>query len=257
MPAALSHLSLADPWLVAAFSQTLRRRVAINCGFHRPEVTAAKKADLLTWAKYFLHEHFVKPPSEMHRWVAEEVGKIQNAECRMQNGDGENPNSAFCNLHSAFTSKLNLVGPRGSAKSTVVTLAHVLREAIEGRQPYIWIVCDTKRQAVMHLENIKHELLHNERLYEAYPQSAGQKGPMWQASAIVLPNGVKIEAIGSGQSVRGLRWRDADCVRRLAERRAYQLPQAARSHPRLVPRHGHESRQPRHPVHSSGHRATS
>src|SRR5690606_3093447 len=81
-----------------------------------------------------------------------------------------------------------------------------LREALEGREKYIWIVCDTRRQAVVHLENVKHELLHNERIYDAYPRASGKKGPMWQSSAIVLPNGVKIEAIGSGQAVRGLRW---------------------------------------------------
>jgi predicted phage terminase large subunit-like protein len=180
-------------------------RMAVACS---APMRAAMQAGLLDWAKYFLPEHFVLAPSEMHRWVAERIGQMQIAECRMQNGDGENPNSSFCNLHSALTSKLNLVGPRGSAKSTVVTLAHVLREALEGRQPYIWIVCDTKRQAGVHLANIKTELLTNKRLAMAYPTVAGQQGPMWQASAIVLPNGVKIEAIGSGQPVRGLRWRE-------------------------------------------------
>ena len=54
--------------------------------------------------------------------------------------------------------KLNVVGPRGGAKSTIGSLAFVLRSAVEAREPYIWIVSDTKHQAVSHLENLKAEL---------------------------------------------------------------------------------------------------
>jgi hypothetical protein len=140
-----------------------------------------RDADLLTWSRHFLPSHFAKPASEMHVWIGEKLDgmrrqkEMQNAECRMQNEEGGDRNSSFCNLHSALTNKLNVVGPRGSAKSTVVTLAHVLREALEGREKYIWIVCDTRRQAVVHLENVKHELLHNERIYDAYPRASGKK----------------------------------------------------------------------------------
>src|SRR5690606_17321658 len=119
----------------------------------------------------------------------------------------ENQNAPFCNWHSAFCnvpavpSKLNVIGPRGSAKSTIVTLAHVLREAVAGREKYIWIISDTREQAKLHLDNLRYELLHNERLYEAYPGAAGKKGPKWCDHSIVLPNGVRIDAIGTGQKV--------------------------------------------------------
>ena len=102
--------------------------------------------------------------------------------------------------------KVNLVGPRGGAKSTVATLAGVLRAAVEGEEPYIWIVSDTKDQAHAHLENVKTELLENEHLAEAYPRCVG-KGPRWQANGIELRNGVVIEAYGTGQRIRGRRRR--------------------------------------------------
>ena len=78
----------------------------------------------------------------MHRWLAEQLDEMQLARGR----------------------KLNVVGPRGGAKSTIGSLAFVLRAAVEGREPYIWIVSDAKHQAVSHLENLKTELRENPRL---------------------------------------------------------------------------------------------
>jgi predicted phage terminase large subunit-like protein len=100
--------------------------------------------------------------------------------------------------------KLNVIGPRGGAKSTIGTLAWPLRAAVEGREPYIWIVSDTKDQAVTHLENIKAELLDNRGLAEGFPGATGRGRP-WRSSAITLRNGVVIEAYGTGQCIRGRR----------------------------------------------------
>ena len=99
-----------------------------------------------------------------------------------------------------------MLGPRGGAKSTLGTLAYPLRAALEGREPYIWIVSDTQHQACAHLENIKAELLDNPRLAADYPDAVG-RGPVWRAGAIVLRNGVAIEAFGTGQRIRGRRRR--------------------------------------------------
>jgi predicted phage terminase large subunit-like protein len=103
--------------------------------------------------------------------------------------------------------KINLLGPRGGAKSTLATLAFVLRAALECREPYIWIVSDTRHQAVAHLENVKAELLENELLARHYANIAG-KGPLWRNNAITLKNGVVIEAFGTGQRLRGRRRRE-------------------------------------------------
>lgn len=140
--------------------------------------------DLLAWAKKYLPQHFQRPPSIMHRWMA---GQIDTAE-------------------KSRGTKLNVLGPRGGAKSTVGTLALPLRSAVECREPYIWIVSDTKHQACAHLENIKAELLDNSQLAKDYPEVVG-RGSIWRGNRIVLRNGVMIEAFGTGQRLRGRRRR--------------------------------------------------
>ena len=139
---------------------------------------------LLDWARRYLPKHFAKPPSKMHQWLADRLDAME--------GDR--------------AARINLVGPRGSAKSTIATLAHILRVAVEQREPYIWIVSDTKNQAQAHLENLKTELLENRLLAEAYPRTTG-KGSQWRAGAIELRGGVVVEAFGTGQRIRGRRRR--------------------------------------------------
>jgi predicted phage terminase large subunit-like protein len=149
------------------------------------EARSADTAEtLLDWGKRVLPEHFKDKPSGMHRWMGDQLDRMRT------DRDG----------------KLNVLGPRGAAKSTLATLAYPLREALERREAYIWLVSDTMEQAHDHLENLKAELLDNPRLAAAYPQAAG-RGPIWRAGKIVLRNGVTIEALGTGQRIRGRRAR--------------------------------------------------
>ncbi|HEX4132472.1 MAG TPA: hypothetical protein VHZ24_20745 [Pirellulales bacterium] len=140
------------------------------------------RESLLTWARRYLPAHFRLPPSAMHQFLESQLDQMT--------------------FHRGV--KLNVVGPRGGAKSTIGTLAWPLRLAIEGREPYLWIVSDTRHQACAHLDNIKAELLENPRLARDYPGSTG-RGPVWRASAITLNNRVVIEAFGTGQRIRGRR----------------------------------------------------
>lgn len=159
-------------------------RVALQEAFAKsPTARRRDETDaLLDWGRAYLPHHFRQPPSALHRWLGQEIDAA-----RHQRG---------C--------KINVVGPRGAAKSTVATLAAVLREALEGNEPYIWIVSDTQDQARTHLENLKTELLENRGLAEAYPRAVG-RGPRWQAAGIELRNGVVIESYGTGQRLRGRR----------------------------------------------------
>jgi predicted phage terminase large subunit-like protein len=142
----------------------------------------AQPIQLLEWAKTFLPNHFVQPASKMHRWLAGELDQSQT-----ERG-----------------TKLNVLAPRGSAKSTVATLAFPLRELLENREPYIWIISDTMSQAHTHLENIKTELTENRKLKQKYPDAFG-KGSIWRTGSITLRNGTVIEAFGTGQQLRGRR----------------------------------------------------
>ncbi len=140
--------------------------------------------DLLAWGKRYLPDHFCRPPSNLHRWLAEQLDAA----------------------HFHRGTKLNVLGPRGAAKSTIGTLALPLRAAVECWEPYVWIVSDTKHQACADLENLKTELLSNERLARDFPEATGQ-GLVWRNNFIVLRNGVTIEALGTGQRLRGRRRR--------------------------------------------------
>ena len=148
---------------------------------------AARREDLglLAWAGRYLPAHFSRKPSAMHIWLARRLDYM-----RRYRG-----------------TKLNVLGPRGGAKSTIGTLAGPLKAAVEKTEPYIWIVSDTKHQAVAHLENIRSELTSNRLLAEAYPDATG-RGPVWRAGRIVLRNDVVIEAFGTGQRIRGRRHRE-------------------------------------------------
>ncbi|MFH1265280.1 MAG: hypothetical protein ABIK89_06090 [Planctomycetota bacterium] len=164
---------------------TLHNELASRHGQSR-RLQAARNSGptLLDWGRKHLPDHFTRPASAMHRWL------------------GRKLDSMWYNRGS----KLNVLGPRGGAKSTIGTLAYPLRAAVERWEPYVWIVSDTRHQACAHLENIKSELLDNPRLAADYPDAIG-KGPVWRSGSIVLPNGVAIEAFGTGQRIRGRRRR--------------------------------------------------
>lgn len=97
-----------------------------------------------------------------------------------------------------------IAAPRGHAKSTVVSLQNVLHAAVYGYKQYILLISDTADQACAFLESIRTELEYNEDLIAVF---GPQKGPVWKKSVLVLANGVRIDALGSGQKVRGRRHR--------------------------------------------------
>lgn len=160
-----------------------------ECLGQSPQGDAHPAADLLAWGREFLPAHFHRPPSRLQGWLAAEF------DTWAPSGDSQR-----------LGQKLNIIGPRGAAKSTLGSLAFPLRAAVEAREAYIWITSDTRHQAVMHLENLKLELSENQRLHTTYGTAAG-RGPVWRADAIRLPNGVAIEAYGTGQRIRGYRRR--------------------------------------------------
>lgn len=177
-------LDALPSWLAEALRR-FRDQLAREHGRARRRLRGAAGLDLLAWGRRYLPEHFTCPASRMHQWLAERLDRLSD-----ERGV-----------------KINVLGPRGGAKSTVGTLAFVLRAAVEGREPYIWIVSDTRHQAHAHLANIKAELEDNAGLAADYPTAVG-RGPVWRAGAIVLGNGAAIEAYGTGQRLRGRRRRE-------------------------------------------------
>jgi predicted phage terminase large subunit-like protein len=141
--------------------------------------------DLLGWGRRFLPAYFRQAPSKMHFWLS---GELERA--TVERG-----------------AKINVLGPRGSAKSTIGALCYVLKSAIESTEPYIWIISATKEQAKTHLEHVKAEVEENASLARAYPRSAG-RGKIWRTGALELRNGAVVEAYSAGQQLRGRRRRE-------------------------------------------------
>jgi len=168
---------------LARFLDQLSAAVAGRLGKQKHSCHA-QPTRTLEWGRRYLASHFRRAPSQMHLWLGEQLDRMRTA-----------PGT-----------KLNAIGPRGGAKSTIVTLSYVLQAAVEGREPYIWIVSDTKQQAQTHLENIRTELEDNELLAADYPHACGQ-GPRWRATTLELCNGTVIECFGTGQRLRGRRRR--------------------------------------------------
>lgn len=136
----------------------------------------------LAWAKRYLPRHFSAPPAAMHRDVA----------------------AALDAMRRSRSGRLNVLGPRGSAKSTLVSLAYVLRCAAERSEPYVWIASDAREQAAAHVDGVRYELEESAALRGAYGLKP-RAGGAWRRGVLELNNGVRIEAIGTGQRVRGRR----------------------------------------------------
>ena len=97
--------------------------------------------------------------------------------------------------------------PRGHAKSTTFTFKDSIHAAVYAYKHYEIILSDSSEQAEGFLTDIKTELEENAALLEDFGTLEGR---VWKASVILLSNGVKIEAIGSGKKIRGRRhkqWR--------------------------------------------------
>ena len=185
----LSESSLSSeseqPWYVQLLTEKLVENLVEQSASANGRSHSGADLSTLEWGRRYLPMHFRRAPSKMHLWLGEQLDTL-------------------CDQRG---SKINVIGPRGGAKSTIGSLCYVLRMAVTEREPYIWIISDTKHQAQAHLENVKVELEENRLLAADYPQAVGQ-GSSWRATTIVLNNGVMIESFGTGQRIRGRRRRD-------------------------------------------------
>jgi len=106
--------------------------------------------------------------------------------------------------------RIAVAAPRGSAKSTLVSLLFVLWCICYRRKRFIVIISDTADKAQGFLDEVKQELVVNRHLIEAFPEVCEQGGtyprpPRWRAGEIITNNGIKVMAQGWGQNLRGQR----------------------------------------------------
>lgn len=98
---------------------------------------------------------------------------------------------------------IEIIGFRGSAKTTFTTLSYVLYRALTGKSKFIVIVNDTSEQVKGNLHNIKTELENNKIIKWLFPTV--HTGHTWSDDNLLLSNGVRIIGRSRGMNIRGIR----------------------------------------------------
>ena len=150
--------------------------------------------DPAVFGRTYLSHYFTRPSPAFHRELAALWRKRV-----MKNRDPETERE---DMLSDKGTRSAIAAPRGHAKSTVMSLQNVLHAALYGYKRYILLISDTEAQAVGFLDAIKNELETNERILADFGEQAGK---VWKTGSIVLANGCRIDAVGSGQKLRGRR----------------------------------------------------
>lgn len=114
----------------------------------------------------------------------------------------------YADLENEDINLLEVIAFRGSAKSTIVSLAYAMWCAITGRKKFIVISSATSMQTRLIMRNLAVELEGNELLIKDYGQFYFTANE-WQVYNLVLPNGARIMGRSRGQRVRGIRHKEA------------------------------------------------
>ena len=101
--------------------------------------------------------------------------------------------------HSRQITKALVMAFREAGKSSISEEAFVIGAVYQLFKNAI-IVGSTEKRACERLRAIKHELEQNEMIAELFGY---QQGKVWNEAEIILANGVRIIAVGRGQSLRG------------------------------------------------------
>jgi hypothetical protein len=161
-----------------------------------PEIRRAAAKTLKGFCLTYLPHHF---PADLSDFFDEMAGALQDYD----------------------TKRLEVIGFRGCAKSTMASLALVLWAALEHPDlyPFIIMLADTRGQASINAASVQHELRNNDLILRDYghlkyrklddprPEPTLESDEDWQAMNCVLDNGVRILSRSRGQKIRGIKHR--------------------------------------------------
>ena len=112
----------------------------------------------------------------------------------------------YANLADDEKRRVLIAAPRGTAKSTVTTLIYPLWRVAFKRSDedlFIVIISESQAQSINFLSRIKYHLTHSKQFKEIFGDLGPNTASRWTHTDIVLANGTRIIAVGTGQRVRG------------------------------------------------------
>tara|TARA_R100000781_G_scaffold111801_1_gene78525 strand:+ start:766 stop:2262 length:1497 start_codon:yes stop_codon:yes gene_type:complete len=112
----------------------------------------------------------------------------------------------YKSLSDSEQRRVAIAAPRGTAKSTTTSLIYPLWKTAfkpSDEDLFIVIISESQTQSINFLSRIKYHLGHSDKFAELF----GDMGPLtakrWTNNDIILANGTRIIAVGTGQRVRG------------------------------------------------------
>tara|TARA_R100000152_G_C6765345_1_gene190141 strand:- start:228 stop:1727 length:1500 start_codon:yes stop_codon:yes gene_type:complete len=112
----------------------------------------------------------------------------------------------YSHLRNEEKRRLLIAAPRGTAKSTTVSLIYPLWKVAfkpEDEDLFIVIISESQSQSVNFLSRIKYHLSHSKTFSENFGDMGPSTARRWTNNDIILANGSRIIAVGTGQRVRG------------------------------------------------------
>jgi len=102
--------------------------------------------------------------------------------------------------------RVAIAAPRGTAKSTTTSLIFPLWRAAFKRSDedlFIVIISESQAQSINFLSRLKYHLGNSDRFKELFGDLGPATAKRWTNTDVVLANGTRIIAVGTGQRVRG------------------------------------------------------
>ena len=112
----------------------------------------------------------------------------------------------YSSLKDDNTKRVLIAAPRGTAKSTGTTLIYPLwRTAFKSSKEdlFIVIVSESQAQSINFLSRIKYHLIHSDKFRSVFGDLGPNTASRWTNTDVLLANGTRIIAVGTGQRVRG------------------------------------------------------
>ena len=102
--------------------------------------------------------------------------------------------------------RVAIAAPRGTAKSTTTTLVYPLWRAAfkkSNEDLFIVIISESQAQSINFLSRIKYHLDNSKKYHELFGDMGSSTAQRWTHTDVILANGARIVAVGTGQRVRG------------------------------------------------------